>query len=51
VDGLALDDDERCAVAREVLADAVHPGPGSGVAVAVALDEGVTVRCWIARAL
>ena len=51
VDGLALDDDERCAVAREVLADTVHPGPGSGVAVAVALDEGVTVRCWIARAL
>ncbi|HEV3328613.1 MAG TPA: DUF5915 domain-containing protein, partial [Acidimicrobiales bacterium] len=43
LEGIELDDDERAAVAREVLADAVHAGPGASRPAHVELAEGISV--------
>ena len=48
IEGLELDDDERAAVAREVLADAVHAGPGPASPAHVELAEGISVTVWLA---
>jgi isoleucyl-tRNA synthetase len=48
LEGLELDADERAAVAREVLADAVHAGPGPGSPAHVELADGISVTVWLA---
>jgi isoleucyl-tRNA synthetase len=47
LEGLELDADERTAVAREVLADAVQGGPGPGSPAQVELADGLAVTVWL----
>jgi isoleucyl-tRNA synthetase len=47
LEGLELDADERRALAREVLADAVRGGPGPGIPAQVELADGLVVTVWL----
>jgi isoleucyl-tRNA synthetase len=47
LDGLVLDDAERGAVARELLADAVHAGAGPGEPARVGLADDLAVGVWL----